>query len=125
MYNRKYFEVSNEYKVIGNYCIHRYNKEDLFDNDDVIAVITKYDCNNIVAFIHDDGKIEKYPTFDIGGDRYYIFGNNMLRRIYNASKNDIRANALFDRIDDYFDDYDHCYNEGIYILRYDKNDLLK
>lgn len=118
MYSKAYFEVSNEYKVIGNYCIHRYNKEDLFDDDDVIAVITKYDCNNIVAFIHDNGKIERYPIFD-SGDRYYIFGDNMLRRIYNASKYDTRASILFDRIEI------DCCTSDMYILRYNQNDLLK
>lgn len=39
MYNRQYFEVGNDYKVIGNYCIHRYDNNDLFDNDDIIGII--------------------------------------------------------------------------------------
>lgn len=120
MYNKQYFEIGNEYKIIGEYCIHKYNKDDLFDDDNVIATITKYDCNNVVALVYDNGKIERYPVFD-SGDRYYIFGSKMLKRIYNASKYDIRTRALFDRIDD----YDHGYTEDVYILRYNQNDLLK
>lgn len=120
MYNKQYFETGNEYTIIGNYCIHRYDKEDLFDDDNVIATITKYDCNNIVALVYDNGKIERYPSFD-NGDRYYLFGNNMLRRIYNAGKHDTRANILFDRIND----YNHDRIEDVYILRYNQNDLLK
>lgn len=120
MYNKQYFEVGNEYKIIGNYCIHRYNKDDLFDDDNVIGVITKYNCNNIVAWIYDNKRIEKYPIFDTN-DRYYIFGNNMLQRIYNASKHDKRACNLFDKIDD----CNHGIIENTYILRYNQNDLLK
>ena len=119
MYKREYFEVGNDYKIIGNYCIHRYDKSDLFDNDDIIGVITKHDCNNIVAWIHENGKIEKYPIID-SSDRYYIFGSNMLSRIYKASKHDKRAYNLYDRIDD----YNHDYIENTYILRYSNNDLL-
>lgn len=120
MYNRQYFEVDNNYKIIGNYCIHRYDKSDLFDNDDIIGIITKYDCNNTVAYLHTDGVIEKYPIFD-NGDRYYIFGEKMLRRIYKARQHDKRACNFWDRIDD----YNHDYIEDTYILRYSKNDLLK
>lgn len=120
MYNKQYFEVGSDYKVIGDYCIHRYNEDDLFDDDDIIGFITKHDCNNTVAWLHRNGKIEKYPIFD-SGDRYYLFGSNMLRRIYNASKHDKRVNSLFDRIDD----YNHDYIEDVYILRYNQNDLLK
>jgi hypothetical protein len=120
MYNKQYFEIGNEYKIIGEYCIHKYNKDDLFNDDNVIATITKHDCNNIVALVYDNGKIERYPVFD-SGDRYYIFGSNMLCRIYNASKHDTRANVLFDKIDD----YNHDRIEDVYILRYNQNDLLK
>jgi hypothetical protein len=120
MYNKEYFEVGNDYKIIGNYCVHRYDKNDLFDDDDIIGIITKYDCNHTVAFIHENGIIEKYPLFD-NGDRYYIFGSKMLSRFYKASTHDKRAYNLFDRIDD----YNHDYIEETYILRYNTNDLLK
>ena len=121
MYNKQYFEVGNDYNIIGNYCVHRYDKNDLFDNDDIVGVITKYDCNHIVAWIHDNGVIEKYPFLD-NGDRYYIFGSKMLAKIYKASKNDVRANKFFDDIDD----YNHDYIEDSYILRYNvRLDLLK
>lgn len=130
MYNRQYFEIGNDYKIIGNYCIHRYDKNDLFDNietetGEIIPIptgcITKYDCNNIVAWIYDNGKIERYTTFD-NGDRYYLFGSNMLSRIYKASKHDKRACDFWDNK---IDDYNHDYIEDTYILRYGKNDLLK
>ena len=121
MYKREYFEVGDDYKIIGNYCIHRYDKSDLFDNDDIIGIITKYDCNHTIAFIHDNGKIEKYPNFD-SGDRYYIFGEKMLRRIYKASKHDKRA---YDFWENKINDYDHGNIEDTYILRYNQNDLLK
>ena len=121
MYNREWFEVGNDYKVIGNYCIHRYDNNDLFDNDDIIGIITKYNCNNTVAYLHTDGVIEKYPLFD-NGDRYYLFGEKMLRRIYKASENDKRACDFWNNK---IDDYDHGNIEDTYILRYGKNDLLK
>lgn len=121
MYNKQWFEVGDNYKVIGNYCICRYDKSDLFDNDDIIGIITKYNCNNTVAYLHTDGVIEKCPLFD-NGDKYYIFGLKMLRRIHNASKHDKRA---YDFWENKIDDYNHEDMEDIYILRYGKNDLLK
>lgn len=121
MYNMMYFEDNASHKIIGEYCIHRYDKNDLFDNDDIVGTITKHDCNHIVAWIHDNGVVEKYPFLD-NGDRYYIFGSKMLSRIYKASKHDKRAYDLFDRIDD----YNHDYIEDTYILRYNNiHDLLK
>lgn len=120
MYNRQWFEVGNDYKIIGNYCIHRYDKNDLFDNDDIIGIITKYNCNNTVAYLHTDGVIEKYSVFD-NGDRYYLFGEKMLRRIYKASQHDKRACDFWNNK---IDDYDHDYIADTYILRYSNSDLL-
>jgi hypothetical protein len=119
MYNKQWFEIGNNYKVIGNYCIHRYDKNDLFDNDDIVGIITKYDCNNTVAYIHDNGKIEKYPLFD-NGDRFYIFGDKILQRLYNASCNDKRALQFYETCDNYEITSLQC----SYILRYNNKDLL-
>ena len=93
----------------------------LIDNDDIIGIITQYNCNNTVAYLHTDGVIEKYSIFD-NGDRYYLFGNRMLRSIYKASKHDKRACEFWENK---IDDYNHDYIEDTYILRYGKNDLLK
>ena len=59
MYNRQYFEKGKDYKIIGNYCIHKYHDYDdnLFNFDDsnyenTIGIIYKFNCNNIVGIIY-------------------------------------------------------------------------
>ena len=123
MYNKQYFEVGNEYKIIGNYCIHRYDKNDIFDSifDEeamLIGYITKYDCNHIVAWLYDD-HIEKTNN-NLGNYVHDIhFGSRLYNKLDKAADKDKRALKFLNDL--YMRDSSQC----DYILIYNNNDLLK
>ena len=126
MYNMMYFEDKEDYKIIGEYCIHRYAQDDLFDSifDEEgneypmqIGYITKHDCNHIVAWIYKDHIEKAYHLKDFV---YHIHvGANLLNRIDTASNNDSRALKML--VELLMLDDTGCN----YMMIYNDNDLLK
>ena len=122
-----YFEDKEDYKIIGEYCIHRYAQDDLFDSifDEEgneypmqIGYITKHDCNHIVAWIYKD-HIEKVD-YSIGNYVHDIhFGSRLYMRLDKVANKDERALKFLNEL--YMRDPSQC----DYVLIYNNNDLLK
>lgn len=127
MYKMMYFENKEDYKIVGEYCIHRYEEDDLFDcieseTGEVIPMptgcITKYNCNYIVAWLYSD-HIEKVD-YSIGNYTHDIhFGSRLYAKLDKAANNDKRALKFLNNL--YMRDVSQC----DYILIYNNNDLLK
>ena len=128
MYKMMYFEEREDYKIVGEYCIHRYAQDDLFDDitdtetGEIIPMhtgyITKYDCNHIVAWLYDD-HIEKVNN-NIGNYVHDIhFGSRLYNKLDKAANKDKRALKFLNDL--YMRDPSQC----DYVLIYNNNDLLK
>ena len=127
MYKMMYFENKEDYKIVGEYCVHRYYEDDLFDcieseTGEILPMptgcITKHNCNNIVAWLYSD-HIEKVDT-SIGNYVHDIhFGSRLYERIDNAANKDNRACKFLNEL--YMRDPSQC----DYVLIYNNDDLLK